>query len=58
MVTFYVGKMITTCRAIIGHFFDTIFKDTNEISSVVVSIHKIINVKKKNKETVLSHLNT
>ena len=39
MVTFYVEKMITTCRAIIGYLFDTIFKDT---SVSIVSIHQRI----------------
>jgi len=31
MVTFYVTKMISTCSAVIGHFFDTL---------IVASINK------------------
>ena len=45
MVTFYVETIITTCWAIIGHLFDTIFKDTNE--SVKLSIYQRISVKKQ-----------
>lgn len=31
MVTFYIGKIIATCWAIIGHIlFDIIFKETSD----------------------------
>ena len=51
IVIFYVEKIITSCRPIIGYLFGIIFKNTKVV--VVVSINALV---LKNKETVLSHL--